>query len=163
MARGTEASAGGCAAAWAAAGAAAALFVTDSAGRRPRPRGLKGQQRRRPRYSLGKGCPHPAPTPSPPRRAPVPARARGLPPGRPLLALTQPSSAPPICFFPRPSDPRLGAPGARRPDHLENQETPCAPPPPSLRAGHVRGLLRRPRRRACGRRPVPGGGSSAGL
>nr|CAI9696421.1 unnamed protein product [Rangifer tarandus platyrhynchus] len=85
MARGAEASTNGGVAKW-----AAAPFVTDSTGRRRRPRGLKGQQRHHPRYRLGKGCPHPAPSP------PLPSPPL---PSPPLLS-------PPLPSSPLPSPPR---------------------------------------------------------
>nr|XP_034346774.1 translation initiation factor IF-2-like [Arvicanthis niloticus] len=67
----------------------AAAFVTDSTRRRRWPRGLKGQQRRRPHRRLGEGCPRPGARP----RAPC-----ALPPA--------PSSHDPAPFRPAPG---LGA------------------------------------------------------
>ncbi|XP_046506246.1 proline-rich protein HaeIII subfamily 1-like [Equus quagga] len=147
MARGAEALAGGCATA-----CAAAPFVTDSTGRRCRPRGLKGQQRHRPRYRLGKGCPHPTPTPipspipSPPRRAlraPVPARARSWrapPPGRPLLAGTQPLPPSSSARLLALADPRLRAsrcPGPWSPGRARGLRAPLLPAWGQTRAQHI--------------------------
>lgn len=111
----------------------APAFVTDSTRRRRWPRGLKGQQRRRPRRRLREGCPRPGARPPAPCALPTAPSSHDPAPFRPAAGLLRPA----------PAARRIWAGGTTRGRTSLKPPRASAPGPP---ARHVRGLSRRPRR-----------------
>lgn len=130
----------------------APAFVTDSTRRRRWPRGLKGQQRRRPRRRLREGCPRPGARPPAPCALPTAPSSHDPAPFRPAAGLLRPA----------PAARRIWAGGATRGRTSLKPEAParlCARASGQTRARPIAPATSAP----AGNARAPGGGSSAWL